>query len=141
MEENNPNVEQNTNQVENAPVNQTQEVPVSETTTSTVNTQNTNGQTENTQNTHYEQMANNTTAEAKKLNICCLLSFIFAMVGIIMYGFFCGIIATILGIIGVATFKPQSQKAKGFGIAGLAVGAVEFVIMGLMIFSSVASVL
>ena len=34
MEENNPNVEQNTNQVENAPVNQTQEVPVSETTTS-----------------------------------------------------------------------------------------------------------
>ena len=86
-------------------------------------------------------MANNTTAEAKKLNICCLLSFIFAMVGIIMYGFFCGIIATILGIIGVATFKPQSQKAKGFGIAGLAVGAVEFVIMGLMIFSSVASVL
>ena len=123
MEENNPNVEQNTNQVENAPVNQTQEVPVSETTTSTINTQS-NGQTEN-----------------KKLNICCLLSFIFAMVGIIMYGFFCGIIATVLGIIGVATFKPQSQKAKGLGIAGLAVGAVEFVVMGLMVFSSVASLL
>ena len=124
MEENNPNVEQNTNQVENAPVNQTQEVPVSETTTSTINTQSTNGKTEN-----------------KKLNICCLLSFIFAMVGIIMYGLFCGIIATVLGIIGVATFKPQSQKAKGLGIAGLAVGAVEFVVMGLMVFSSVASLL
>lgn len=124
MEENNLNVEQNTNRVESAPVNQTQEVPVSETTASTVNTQNTNGQTEN-----------------KKLNICCLLSFIFAMVGIIMYGFFCGIIATVLGIIGVATFKPQSQKAKGLGIAGLAVGAVEFVVMGLMVFSSVASLL
>ena len=58
-----------------------------------------------------------------------------------MYGLFCGIIATVLGIIGVATFKPQSQKAKGLGIAGLAVGAVEFVVMGLMVFSSVASLL
>ena len=125
MEENNSNsnVEVNANEIREESAKATE----------TITTQ--------TQNTHYEQMANNTTAEAKKLNICCLLSFIFAMVGILMYGFFCGIIATILGIIGVATFKPQSQKAKGFGIAGLAVGAVEFVIMGLMIFSSVASVL
>lgn len=129
MEENNsnPNMEQNVSNVANAPTNQTQEVPTSETTISTQETQNMNsssGQTEN-----------------KKLNICCLLSFIFAMVGIIVYGFFCGIIATILGIIGVATFKPQSQKAKGLGIAGLAVGAVEFVVMGLIVFSSVASLL
>ena len=131
MEENNSNsnVEVNANEIREESAKATETI-----TTQTQNTQ-------NTQNTHYEQMANNTTAEAKKLNICCLLSFIFAMVGILMYGFFCGIIATILGIIGVATFKPQSQKAKGFGIAGLAVGAVEFVIMGLMIFSSVASVL
>ncbi len=129
MEENNsnPNMEQNVSNVANAPTNQTQEVPTSETTISTQETQNMNsssGQTEN-----------------KKLNICCLLSFIFAMIGIIVYGFFCGIIATILGIIGVATFKPQSQKAKGLGIAGLAVGAVEFVVMGLIVFSSVASLL
>ena len=131
MEENNSNsnVEVNANEIREESAKATETI-----TTETQNTQ-------DTQNTHYEQMANKTTAEAKKLNICCLLSFIFAMVGIIMYGFFCGIIATILGIIGVATFKPQSQKAKGFGIAGLAVGAVEFVIMGLMIFSSVASVL
>ena len=129
MEENNsnPNMEQNVSNVANAPTNQTQEVPTSETTISTQETQNMNsssGQTEN-----------------KKLNICCLLSFIFAMIGIIVYGFFCGIIATVLGIIGVATFKPQSQKAKGLGIAGLAVGAVEFVVMGLIVFSSVASLL
>ena len=129
MEENNsnPNMEQNVSNVANAPTNQTQGVPTSETTISTQETQNMNsssGQTEN-----------------KKLNICCLLSFIFAMIGIIVYGFFCGIIATILGIIGVATFKPQSQKAKGLGIAGLAVGAVEFVVMGLIVFSSVASLL
>lgn len=129
MEENNsnPNMEQNVSNVANAPTNQTQEVPTSETTISTQETQNMNsssGQTEN-----------------KKLNICCLLSFIFAMIGIIVYGFFCGIIATILGIIGVATFKPQSQKAKGLGIAGLAVGAVEFVVMGLIVFSSVVSLL
>lgn len=122
MEENNsnPNMEQNVSNVANAPTNQTQEVPTQE----TQNMNSASGQTEN-----------------KKLNICCLLSFIFAMIGIIMYGFFCGIIATILGIIGVATFKPQSQKAKGLGIAGLAVGAVEFVVMGLIVFSSVASLL
>lgn len=36
------------------------------------------GETQNTQETNNE----------KKLNICCLLSFIFSMVGLIMFGLF-----------------------------------------------------
>ena len=124
MEENNPNVEQNTNQVENDPVNQTQEVPVSgpETTRVETGTVNTNS-TSNTAST-----------ENKSLNICCLLSFIFSMVGIVIFGLLCGITATVLGIVGLTTFKPEEQTAKWLGITGLALGAVEFVFMGLYMF-------
>ena len=76
----------------------------------------------------------------KSINICCLLSFIFAIIGIFIYGLFCGIIATVLGIIGVATFKKDKQKLRGLGIAGLAIGAIEFVVMALFV-GAVASLL
>ncbi len=119
MEENNsnPNMEQNTNKVENAPANQTQEVPASGTSTPTQNMNSASGQTGN-----------------KKLNICCLLSFIFSMVGIVIFGLLCGIAATVLGIVGLTTFKPEEQTAKWQGITGLAVGVVEVVFMGLYMF-------
>ena len=69
----------------------------------------------------------------KNVNVCGLISFIFSMIGIFMFGLPCGIIATILGIIGIATFKPETQSNRWMAITGLAVGAVEIVVMGLYI--------
>lgn len=69
----------------------------------------------------------------KNVNACGLISFIFSMIGIFMFGLPCGIIATILGIIGIATFKPETQSNRWMAITGLAVGAVEIVVMGLYI--------
>lgn len=87
----------------------------------------------NTNEGKVENVAGQNTSSAanKNLNVCGLLSFIFSMVGIFMFGLPCGIAATILGIIGTVTFKPESQKSKWLGITGLAVGAVEVVVMGL----------
>ena len=120
MEENNSNsnMEQNVNIETNAPENLTQEDRVNTETTSVNGTQNT------------------TQIENKKLNVCCLLSFIFSMIGILMFGLPCGIASTILGIIGLATFNPKHQYAKWLGITGLCVGAVEVVLMGMYVFIS-----
>ena len=123
MEENNqnPNMEQNVNQEINAPTNQTQEV--------SVNNQETEAKTVNT-----SSASNTVSTGNKSLNVCCLLSFIFSMVGIVIFGLLCGITATILGIIGLSTFKPEEQTAKWQGITGLGVVIVEVVFMGLYMF-------
>lgn len=94
---------------------------------------------EQLQNVDTNSTVNTTQAQAtqtveKKMNICCLLSFIFSMVGILMFGLLCGITATILGIIGITTFKEKEQTAKWMGITGLSVGAVEFVFMTMYAF-------
>lgn len=70
----------------------------------------------------------NRAVQEKKINICCLLSFIFSMVGILIFGMFCGLIAFILGIVGLKTFKKELQKSKWLGITGLVVGSVEVVV-------------
>lgn len=69
--------------------------------------------------------------QEKKTNTCGLISFIFSMVGIVIFGLICGIVALITGIIGVSTFDAAKQKNKWMAITGLCVGAVEIVIMGL----------
>ena len=83
---------------------------------------------ENVQTNNVENTAQNQTTD-KKMNICCLLSFIFSMVGIVMFGLICGITATILGIVGLTTFNEKEQTAKWMGITGLSVGAAAAVIM------------
>lgn len=75
------------------------------------------------------QSTGNGTKKTKKINVCCLLSFIFAMVGILVFGLFCGLAALILGIIGVVKFKKEEQDLRWMGIAGLIIGAIEFVVM------------
>lgn len=55
--------------------------------------------------------------------------------------YFCGLAATILGIIGVYNFKADSQKYKWMGVTGIAVGAVEFVVMLLNLIVSISSVM
>ena len=92
-----------------------------------------------TNTTVNENVQNNVNAQStsyastKSMNVCGLLSFIFSMVGIVIFGLPCGIAATILGIIGLATFKPERQNSRWMAITGLTVGVVEIFIMGLYV--------
>ena len=65
----------------------------------------------------------------KKLNKCGLVSFIFSLVGIIIAGLPCGIVAIITGIIVISTFKSDVQKGKWMGITGLVIGVLDVVIV------------
>ena len=51
----------------------------------------------------------------KNVNACGLISFIFSMIGIFMFGLPCGIIATILGIIGFIILIFDERKSKQIG--------------------------
>lgn len=63
--------------------------------------------------------------EQKKFNICALLSFILSLVGLIVAALPCGIASVILGIVGLVTFKPETQKGRWMAIAGLCIGLVD----------------
>lgn len=63
--------------------------------------------------------------EQKKFNICALLSFILSLVGLIVAALPCGIASVILGIVGLVTFKPETQKGRWMAITGLCIGAVD----------------
>lgn len=60
-------------------------------------------------------------------NVCGLLSFIFSLVGLLIFGMPCGTAAVILGIIGLCTFKKELHKGKGLTIAGIIIGAVDII--------------
>lgn len=72
-----------------------------------------------------ENVNTNSVNEEKSLNICGLLSFIFSLVGLLVYGLPLGIAAVILGIIGIVKFDKEKQKYKWMGIVGLCVGAFD----------------
>lgn len=65
----------------------------------------------------------------KKYNSVGIVSFVFSLVGIIVAGLPCGIVATITGIIGIATFKPDKEKGKWMAITGLVIGIIEIIVM------------
>lgn len=56
-----------------------------------------------------------------------LLSLIFSLVGLIIAGLPCGIVAVITGIVGLVKFDSSKEKAKGLPIAGLIVGIIDVV--------------
>ncbi len=64
---------------------------------------------------------------AKKFNTMALISFIFSLVGLIVAGLPCGIVAIITGITGLVKFKPQEEKGKWMAIVGLIVGALDII--------------
>ncbi len=63
----------------------------------------------------------------KEMNVVCLLSFIFSMIGLIVFGIPCGIAAIVLGIIGLATTAKKQISNKWMGITGLVVGILDVV--------------
>ncbi len=77
---------------------------------------------------NYTQASQQNMAQ-KRINSCALVSFIFSLVGLVVAGLPCGIVATITGIIGIAKFKPDIEKCKWMAITGLIVGILDIVII------------
>ncbi len=73
------------------------------------------------------QQNNNQGVNSKKVNNCALLSFIFSLVGLIVAGLPCGIVAVITGIIGLVKFNPSTEKSKWMAVTGLIIGVVDIV--------------
>ena len=63
----------------------------------------------------------------RELNVLGLISMIIALVGLFIFGIPCGVVALILGIMGIAT--AGETKGKGMAIAGTVVGAIDLVVV------------
>ena len=63
----------------------------------------------------------------KKNNGLGVASFVLSLVGLIIAGIPCGILAIIFGGISIFKFNPETQKNKWMGIAGLIIGIVDIV--------------
>lgn len=66
---------------------------------------------------------------AKKVNNLALISFIFSLVGLIVAGLPCGIVALITGIMGLVKFKPETEKFKWMAIVGIVIGVADAVLV------------
>ena len=65
----------------------------------------------------------------KKSSPLAIVSLVFSLVGLLLAGLPCGIVAVVTGIIGVVKFDASKQKGKGMAIAGIAVGAFDIVMV------------
>ncbi len=74
-----------------------------------------------------EVIKENSTNSEKQLNICALLSFIFSLVGLWVFGVPLGIAAVILGIVGIVKFDKEKQKFKWMAIVGLVLGVIDII--------------
>ena len=77
----------------------------------------------------------------KKQNSMALTSFIISLVGLLVAGLPCGIVAIITGIVGLVKFKPEAEKGKGFAIAGLVIGVIDAVLVIINIFIQASALL
>lgn len=77
----------------------------------------------------------------RKQNSMALASFILALVGLIVAGLPCGVVAVILGIVGLVKFDATKEKGKGFAIAGLVVGVIDIVAVVLNIIIQASALL
>ena len=77
----------------------------------------------------YTQAQVNQNVGMKKQNSMALLSFIISLVGLLIAGLPCGIVAIITGIVGLTKFNPETEKGKGFAIAGLIIGIIDAVLI------------
>lgn len=74
-----------------------------------------------------EVIKENSTNSEKQLNICALLSFIFSLVGLWVFGVPLGIAAVILGIVGIVKSNKEKQKFKWMAIVGLVLGVIDII--------------
>lgn len=77
----------------------------------------------------------------RKQNSMALASFIIALVGLIVAGLPCGIVAVILGIVGLVKFDATKEKGKGFAIAGLVIGVIDVIAVVLNIIIQASALL
>ena len=72
----------------------------------------------------YVQKTNNGLATA---------SFVLSLVGLVIFGIICGVLAVIFGILAMSKINPETEKNKWMAITGIAVGVVDvvFVFMSL----------
>ena len=63
----------------------------------------------------------------KKQSAVCIVSFVFALIGLLIAALPCGLVALITGIIGVAKFDPAKNSGKGLAIAGIIIGAIDII--------------
>ena len=78
------------------------------------------------------------TAGQRKQNAMALTSFIIALVGLLVAGLPCGIVAVVLGIVGLVKFDATKDKGKGFAIAGLVIGVIDVIAVVLNIIITAA---
>lgn len=67
----------------------------------------------------------------KKISGPALASFICSLVGLIIAGIPCGIAAVVTGILGIAKFKPETQKCRWMAIFGLILGIIDVVLVAI----------
>ena len=65
----------------------------------------------------------------KVTNKFAVASLVVSLVGILFAGGPCGIAAVITGIIGLVKFNPETEKGKGMAIAGIIIGAIDFILV------------
>ena len=73
-----------------------------------------------------EEMKNET-IRSKKNNNNALLSFIFALIGIVFAGLPCGLVAVVTGCIGLSKFNSEEEKGKWMAITGIIIGAIDVI--------------
>ena len=67
----------------------------------------------------------------KKSNTCALASFVCSMVGLLIFGIPCGIVAVVTGIIGLVKFDSSKENNKWMAIVGICVGAFDFILVAI----------
>ena len=82
---------------------------------------------------------NQQTPDVKKNNSSALTSFIVSLVGLLIAGIPCGVVAIITGAMGIKTFNPETQKNKWMAIFGLVLGIIDIVVVALLLPSLVSS--
>ena len=81
----------------------------------------------NVEQNNYNQMNN----QIKKVNPLALISFIFSLVGLIIAGIPCGMVAIITGIIALVKFNENTEKLKWMAIVGLIIGIADVVVVAI----------
>lgn len=56
-----------------------------------------------------------------------ITSFVLSLVGLLIFGFICGILSLTMGIVGLKRTRVYGTKGRGLAIAGIAIGAFDLV--------------